>query len=349
MINEYKIQTVFLSVSFTTKIFQLLIQQFNIETLNNQFKLIKTSSTRNNLKYIVYEMKTNDFFTKLSKYLKENVYNNCNIHDKIIIYINNVKQCENLAKKLNCLFYHGQMSIESRKSTYNDISKNIKSNLIVATSALSAEINISTIKFVIHKYDKFMSLIDTDQKNERTGRNFQNVTCIHFVPSNFFKNNKQQTINRNLNTNSIQKIDRQMYLQFLLQKKCMRSILEYYFNNNNIESCTNDQNLCYLCENRQQFLNEKTMLYNTKLSKINIEKNNFIEKITRYSKVCVSCCYNARFSEIYTHTLFNCNYDSAIQFRSIKLRILNSISNQKLIKTDYACYSCFLPQSICNY
>ena len=348
-INEFKIQIVFLSASFTTEIFQSLIQQFDIDMLTNEFKLIKSSSTRNNLKYIVYEMKTNDFFKELSIYLKDHVYKNCDQNDKIIVYINTIKQCEKLAKYLNCLFYHGQMSIEERKSTYNKFSNNSTSNLIIATNALSAGINISSIKYVFHKYDPWMSLIDTDQEDGRAGRNNQNATCVHFVPSKFFKNNVQKTTNRNLKISSIHDIDRQMYLQFLLQKKCMRSILEYYFNNAKIEHCINDQNLCYLCEQRQNVLNVKANAHYTKQSKNEIEKDQLHQKISQYSKICVLCCYNLRFNDMYSHTLADCIYESSIEFQTTKTKLLTSIRNEQLINQGYACFYCYLPQKLCNY
>ena len=124
-----------------------------------------------------------------------------------------------------------------------------------------------------------MFLINTNQENDRAERNNQNTICVHFVSAKFFKNNVQKTTNRNLKINSIYNIDRQMYLQFLLQKKCMRSILEYYFNNAKIEHCINDQNFCYLYEQQQNVLNVKANAHYTKQSKNEIEKEQLNQKI----------------------------------------------------------------------
>lgn len=102
-INKYKISLIFLSASFTNEIYQLLINQFQIDISNDQFKYIQSSITRNNLKYIVHEQKTNDFYLKVENYLKTNLYSTLAKEDKIIIYLNNIKQCELLAKRLTCL------------------------------------------------------------------------------------------------------------------------------------------------------------------------------------------------------------------------------------------------------
>ena len=107
-----------------------------------------------------------------------------------------------------------------------------------------------------------------------------------------------------------------MYLQFLLQKKCIKSILEYYFNNAKIEHCNNDQNFCYLYKQRQNVLNVKTNVHYTKQSKNEIEKNQLNQKIIQYSKICISCCYNLKFNDMYLHILFNCIYKSTIEFRT---------------------------------
>ena len=108
-INKYFIQLAFLTASFINEIYQLLFKRFDINSVNIEFKLIRNFFTRNNLKYIVQEQQINDFFFEINNYFKKYIFETLSINDKAIIYINNIKECENLVKHLNCLCYHEQM------------------------------------------------------------------------------------------------------------------------------------------------------------------------------------------------------------------------------------------------
>lgn len=348
-INKYKIQLIFLSASFTNEIYQLLIDQFNIDTSDNHFKYIRSSSTRDNLKYIVFEQKTNDFYLEIDNYLKNNIYPSLDAKDKVIIYINNTKQCEALARRITCLCYHAQMSKEDRDSNYKKFIFNDKINTIVATNAFSAGLNISTVRYIIHKFDNLISFINADQEDGRAGRDNNNASCIHFVPPNFSKHYSIQQVNRNLIENSIHNIDRQMYVNFLSQKTCMRQVLEYYFNNNKIEMCLDFQNKCYLCEKREKYLTAKATRQQRKESSKSIEQQEFIDKLSNLKDICVACCFDRNFNLIYTHNLESCITQTATIFEDIKHKLLTLIRKERLLKLGSACFDCFTPQSICNY
>jgi len=140
----------------------LLIDQFNIDTFDNNFKYIRSSSTRNNLKYIVFKQKTNDFYLEIDNYLKNNIYSSLNTKDKVIIYINNIKQYEVLARRIIYLYYYTQILKEDRDSNYKKFIFNNKINTIVAINAFSARLNILIVKYIIYKFDNLISFINTD-------------------------------------------------------------------------------------------------------------------------------------------------------------------------------------------
>ncbi len=140
----------------------MLIDQFNIDTFDNNFKYIRSSSTRNNLKYIVFKQKTNDFYLEIDNYLKNNIYSSLNTKDKVIIYINNIKQYEVLARRIIYLYYYTQILKEDRDSNYKKFIFNNKINTIVAINAFSARLNILIVKYIIYKFDNLISFINTD-------------------------------------------------------------------------------------------------------------------------------------------------------------------------------------------
>ena len=193
----------------------MLIDQFNIDTFDNNFKYIRSSSTRNNLKYIVFKQKTNDFYLEIDNYLKNNIYSSLNTKDKVIIYINNIKQYEALARRIIYLYYYAQISKEDRDSNYKKFIFNNKINTIVAINVFSAELNISTVRYIIYKFDNLISFINADQKDSLAEQNNNNTSYIYFVLFNFSKHYSIQQVNRNLIENSIYNINRQIYINFL--------------------------------------------------------------------------------------------------------------------------------------
>jgi hypothetical protein len=47
----------------------------------------------------MFEQKTNNFYLEINNYLRNNIYSSLDTNDKVIIYINNIKQCETLAQR----------------------------------------------------------------------------------------------------------------------------------------------------------------------------------------------------------------------------------------------------------
>jgi hypothetical protein len=80
------------------------------------------------------------------------------------------------------------MSKENRKNNYKKLIYNNKINTIIVTNAFSAKLNISTIKYVIYKFDNLISLINANQEDNRTKQDNNSTSYIYFVSSNFSNN-----------------------------------------------------------------------------------------------------------------------------------------------------------------
>ena len=119
----------------------------------------------------------------------------------------------------------------------NDNSRKI----LIVTTTFNEEIDYKYIKHVFHIFDHY-SLITIDQQIDRAGRNNENATSTIFVSYNYLSNRITTKVNRNLNENDIFSIDNQMYHRFLLEKKCLKRVLDFYFENKITKSCTTNQN-----------------------------------------------------------------------------------------------------------
>ena len=347
-INEYKIQLIFLTASLTNEIKSLLVTQFKL----SNYEIFKTSTTRENIKYIIQEHSKNKSIIKdLNDYIEEHVVSTLLNDEKVLIYTQKVEDCEYIAKTFNILKYHARLSQEEKEENQQRFltKSNFKSNdqFLVATAAFNEGLDYLSIRYVFHIFEH-ESLITVDQQIDRANRDNKNATSVIFVKSNYLSNENQTIIERNLTKNDVFTIDSNFYRQFLLEKKCLRRVLDNYFNNKYIECCFSTQNQCYLYEKRNIELKNKFDRESRLKASYFQSKTIFLSRFDDCLITCLNCKNNQEFDKQYTHTISNC-FDTNNKFFDHQRRSNRELlAQRKLLKIGTCCFHCLLSQRICS-
>jgi superfamily II DNA helicase RecQ len=89
---------------------------------------------------------------------------------KGVVYCRSIRECEALANKVKCGYYHSRLPIESRREMLQQwVDSKADSRWIVAPSGLEIGIDIKSIIAIIHMRQLYR-LVDFVQQTDRGGR-----------------------------------------------------------------------------------------------------------------------------------------------------------------------------------
>jgi len=268
------------------------------------------------------------------------------INDKIIIYVTTTNLCDYIAKELNCLKYYANFD---DKENHFDLFKNdLKHRLMVATNALGLGIDLYFIREVIHIFKQY-KIIDYFQEGGRAARDNNKGVNTLFIKKESYA--KSFLIDGTENEFELfEKIDKNELIKYVNEPVCRRRILENYFNNNVINKCENDQELCDLCEKNSNILNEKFEIEQSSINSNTLQLIYFENKLIQLSNYCSYCLLIGNINNVRTHKLIDCTEKSADfeKFLRLNEEFRYLLHKNKLLKRGSCCFSCFLPEKICH-
>ena len=101
-LNQYEINMIFLTATFTKEIQSML---FSLMNINLNTEVLHLNTSRKNIKYTVKEVKKSEYLNQVAEIL-EFLIRHMNSIEKIIIFVDTVNHCKEIAKSYNyCKFY----------------------------------------------------------------------------------------------------------------------------------------------------------------------------------------------------------------------------------------------------
>ena len=200
---------------------------------------IRASSNRVNIQYTVKIMADKDFFPNLVRFINEKIPTLAS-DEKILIFCKTIEVIDTIVGLLNVFIYHSKESDkESNLRRWIEGERDI----MVATGALGAGINIKGIKWVIHVEETWgcIPFIQESGRGGREGGTFNSYTIL----SNETKNRLEIRDRRSMTPD-------QLALQnFLITPHCRRLVLtEYLDGSEMIKDCmASNSVLCDNCQN----------------------------------------------------------------------------------------------------
>ena len=344
-ILKYIEQLVFLSATLPNPLLDLLEAKFYLRTN----RVIRGSTTRTNISYILRELKPKEQeIDILKKLLVDEVYSILKEGEKFLIYTNSTKKCISLEEKLGLPSYYSLKGSIEKEEILKDFTYNTTTQGLIGTSAIEVGLDISSIRAIII-LEPLFSLVSLEQAIGRGGRDNKPTKAYILTRPKGLKDYKTlpSSLPSPLDLETFKILDYNRVLDFLTSKSCLRTTLEAYFNNKTLEECLNPLEKCYRClENTSilEYSKEK------ELEATILRANTFSllkEKLEELKDTCIYCLLNPikDIDESLGHNLSTCPRKPLI-FKSV-LSIRSFIKYNKLLKEGSACFSCLLPSKLC--
>jgi superfamily II DNA helicase RecQ len=342
-----KVQFVFLSGT--------LPYSFELELINtlylNNLSIIRASCSKPNISYrtrAYISNKEEERVLEIKEYIESfKTKEFLSLEDKILIFCPSIQNIELVASILNCSYYNSSLSIEDKNNTLNSFlnSKEDYYNTLVTSSSLEEGFDYSFIRLVIYK-DKAYSFLGFLQGSSRGGRDNRPSTSIFFYNPNINLNTSSTS-----NTNSISLLEQDKLLinKYLLEVTCRRRQISLYLDNKLIDSCSSIDNLCDLCFNRSNTINNQVNRVLESSKGFELERIKIRDYIsTIVSKSCIYCSLLSPSSNSIEHNPTTCSIYSNIDKIGIEVKEL--IRNKTIIlKENSCCFTCLLPTVLCLY
>ena len=339
-VNYFKTQLIFITATLTNELQFLLEKNMNL-THNT---IIKADTTRNNVKYIVKTHTNADKMSDLKECLTE-IMLHINENEKVIIYVTNIKLCKDIAEELNCKAYYS--SLTKKENILQDFLTNNNQKILISTSALSMGVDAFNILYTIHIFKQY-SITDFIQESDRVARNLKSDTSILFV-------NEKEYITKNIDLDVevdfeyFKKLDYNVLCDFIHEKTCRRKIISKYYNNKIISQCdVNVQVLCDLCEKRHIELSKRKEKQLTSENVNYLQLENLKDKLISLQNLCIFCLITQEFNDMWSHTIYICIKKEKTKMITQLDTLQTMIQNNYMLKSDSCCYTCLLPQLLCN-
>ena len=336
-IIKYLTNLVFISATLPNSLIKLLEKEFSITNNNN---IIKGNCNRNNISYKRIYYKEYSIETIIS--IIVNIINiieltDNNINNKIVIFVNNIKQGKQLEKLLNYKFIYSNIE---NKFELEELFNNLDLRVIITTSILEVGLDLQNITYTIN-LEPIFSLISIIQSSGRI-RNSGISYIISKEPNNYLKTNFNinSILNKEINTISdFKDLDKSYYTLFTIETNCLRIPINLLLNNTNYYKCSNNDNYCSICLEKQTLLNNTFNIENNKYKENNYYLINLENKLLDYyNNYCFYCLINLKTN--YKHSFNNCtflkiNIELNNIYNNIQLEYNNN--NNKLLKSNLAC------------
>jgi len=237
--------------------------------------------------------------------------------------------------------------ILAKSSYFNNFLTNKNQKILISTSALSMGVDAFNILYTIYIFKQY-SMTDFIQESNRVARNLKSGSSILFV------NEKEYTIKNidldvEVDFKSFKKIDYNVLCDFIHEKTCRRKIISKYYDNKIISQCNvNIQVLCDLCEKRHNELNKR------KEKQLTSENVNYLQleilkdKLISLQDICIFCFITQEFDDMWSHTIYTCIKKEKSKMNTQLDTLQTMIQNNYMLKSGSCCYTCLLPQLLCN-
>lgn len=151
-----------------------------------------------------------------------------------IVYVQRKSTGQALANKLQCPFYHGDLSAADRALMYAAWSQGSSSPYMVATAAFNAGVDYPSIRRIIH-IDAPDGLVNYGQETGRAGRDGLHAVCMTLLSTNW----KVGWDSAPTDDFAVQ--DRAVMTEFLHATTCLRRQITAYLDGGNGVTCDVDQ------------------------------------------------------------------------------------------------------------
>ncbi|KAH0352647.1 hypothetical protein KCU83_g3356, partial [Aureobasidium melanogenum] len=299
-------------------------------------RYIRATTTRPRTRYIVeickrgkLEETTISTCKRMQKHIGRN---------KGVVYCRSIDQCKEIAKELDCAYYHGgSMDNEDKLAVWMETG-----GLIVATSALGTGVDFPGIVFIMHM-DLPYGMINYAQESGRAGRAGEEVDSIVIVEHGKVENMRQ--------AGRIRGLDEEIMAEFVTTRKCRRQVMSKYLDGKFIACGAGDMAQCDRCGEGLEALE--------RLYEKNSTERQAVEKtLDDLADGCASCWMLALTqgrgyednNDLWTHSAQDCTIR---QHDESGLGLSEDECNRfrqaiRYEKSTHSCHKCGISQKLCN-
>ena len=339
-----------LSATLPTSLLGILEDSLGIKGNNT---IIRGSSNREDIIYnrILYR-DNNNLYTIISSTLASIYSNDINLDNKVLIFINNIKEGKALASFLDLDFISSKdIEKDTILSTFLESSSK---RALITTSILEVGLDLPKIKYTI-SIGPIFSLISFIQSSGRI-RSSGISYIIDKEPSKYIRDNiKGDPILRDLTTITdlvqFRNLDKAYYKLLLIESNCLRLPISTFLDNIPRKCLEDSIYKCSVCSERNRVLESAKSK-----EELEYRANNYnlirLEEvlIDYYSNYCLYCLIDPyNFSSNYKHSIDNCPKAKLDSLFTTTLKIIkNSIGSEVKLEANSGCSRCLIPTNICS-
>jgi Helicase conserved C-terminal domain len=220
-VQSYGVQTLLLTATLPERCQSELLEKLNLDKV--PITVLRDSTTRKNIRYEVCHIGNQSLLLPVQSILNEPRFQN----ERIIIYVQYIKDGDKLSNELQLPFYHAKMP-EKNSMLHHWITSTMN-RVIIATSAMGCGIDIPDVRLVLHAGSP-KSMVDFAQQSGRAGRD-GNVSY-------------SLTLHRKFDIKNME-YEMQQYISG--HGKCRRIILDFAMDGNVREKCSSIECPCDCC------------------------------------------------------------------------------------------------------
>lgn len=247
---------------------------------------------------------------------------------KGVIYSRSRDQCERLARKLRCAYYHaGAADNEERLGAWLEYG-----GLIVATSALGTGVDFPGVVFTLH-IDIPYGMIDFSQESGRAGRAGEDVDSVILV--------EEGKAERQAASGKGRSVDESIMRDFITTRGCRRRVMGLYLDNKEVE-CGQDASLarCDRC-------GEGVTALERECTRAARERQSVEETLDEVTDGCVFCFVESADDPVvdWTHRPEACERAECSKWQDLDERFRRLI---KFEESTHSCFKCGVSQKLCG-
>lgn len=247
---------------------------------------------------------------------------------KGVIYSRSRDQCERLARKLRCAYYHaGAADNEERLGAWLEYG-----GLIVATSALGTGVDFPGVVFTLH-IDIPYGMIDFSQESGRAGRAGEDVDSVILV--------EEGKAERQAASGKGRSVDESIMRDFITTRGCRRRVMGLYLDNKEVE-CGQDASLarCDRC-------GEGVTALERECTRAARERQTVEETLDEVTDGCVFCFVESADDPgvDWTHRPEACERAECSKWQDLDERFRRLIEFEE---STHSCFKCGFSQKLCG-
>lgn len=280
---------------------------------------------RPNIRYLVHTVPASKMLITAVQICQRQI--SCLNGLKGVVYCKSRDQCEEMAQRLGCGFYHAGMGAEDRT---NRVDRWVSDGgFIVATSALGTGVDYPGIVYVLHVGVPY-GMIDFAQESGRAGRGGEAVDSVILVDEEAGRAE-----------DASQSLDKSVMRAFVYSKRCRRAIMSSYLDGHGVECGMQDCAACDRC-------GEGVAEWHSWQQREAYERDDVCRVLDELADGCAACWVTGqeeKDEDWFLHSLVECrmgpselSVDGCNDFRR----------GLRYAKDSYTCFKCGISQKLCN-